>query len=104
MSEEVEITPELREQWIFHGLNYGYPPCCVREFISGQWNYAERNKGPWMGSGFVPCAECQPDAREDFIRFVQERILPFRRATQPFVYRVTEYAPLVILAHTEEEI
>lgn len=102
MMQDLAEGQELREKWILDGIEYGYPRCCVLSFINGMPEYAKNNPGPWAGSGFVPCAECQPEARKDFIKFVQERILPFRRAKQPFLCRIIEDAPLVVVAHTEK--
>jgi len=101
MTEMAEVN-ERREMWICHGVEYGYPPCCIRGFVEGFPGYGHRNPGPWTGSGFVPCAECRPSAREDFIKFVQERILPFRRSKTPMTCRLVEGGPQVIIVQTEK--
>lgn len=101
MQELVELN-EVREQWALDGIELGYPPCCVRAFLHGMPEYAKRNPGPWIGSGFVPCEECQPEARKDFTKFVQERILPFRRSKTPMTCVLVENGPQVVIAQTEK--
>ena len=48
------------------GKAYGYPECCIKEFIlrnSTYYLFVDKYKGKkkpgWFGSGFVPCEKCR---------------------------------------------
>ncbi len=74
-----------------NGRYYGYPTCCIAEFIEGierrdaaptdakyrKANRARfrRQKGkPWEDDGFLPCRKCARVAARDFMKFVAENI------------------------------
>lgn len=67
------------------GIHFGFPECCIKEFTA---DYCETTKrlypeGPWVGTGFIPCACCAAAAL-DFPTFVAERITPNRLCSTPF--------------------
>lgn len=101
---EVEHQELARERsYRLKGQTFGYPPCCVDEFAKDRTRkYGLRRPGPWTGSGFVPCDGCAEEARKDFLKFVSERIMPFRRTTEDFLIRIVEDMPLVPIAKARQ--
>jgi hypothetical protein len=84
-----------------NGRHYGYPPCCIADFIEGlrrrdsattvaEYRKANRarlrrHKGkPWTDEGFLPCKKCSPIAVQNFAKFVAENINPRRKHPEPF--------------------
>lgn len=54
------------------GEYYGYPPCCIAEFIEFVLNYSrggmdERGKRKFNGTGYVPCVECNKKSVEELL-------------------------------------
>jgi hypothetical protein len=67
------------------GSYLGFPECCVAAF-STDFCATTKNlypEGPWMGTGFIPCACCAEEAL-NFDKFVAERITPNRLCASPF--------------------
>lgn len=67
------------------GSYLGFPECCVTAF-STDFCATTKNlypEGPWMGTGFIPCAGCAEEAL-NFDKFVAERITPNRLCATPF--------------------
>jgi hypothetical protein len=84
-----------------NGSYYGYPPCCIAEFIEGvrvrdaaqtPAEYSKiskarlrRHRGkPWEGSGFLPCKKCALTAARNYAKFIDENITPRRKHAEPF--------------------
>ena len=46
--------------WVAHGMNYGYPPCCIGEFVIHciKNTYKKRETRKLNGTGYVPCCKC----------------------------------------------
>lgn len=67
------------------GKHFGFPECCIAEFAKNfcQTTKARYPRGPWVGSGFIPCARCAEVAL-DFAKFLVERIVPNRQCVLPF--------------------
>jgi hypothetical protein len=72
-------------QWEAFGLYYGFPACCTLEFMANRCADTQREfpNGPWLGSGFIPCACCAPVA-QDMTRFISDVIQPQRLCSTPF--------------------
>lgn len=73
-------------QYRLLGALYGFPTCCVRAFCTTYCSETKAHypKGPWYGTGFIPCLSCAPAAAKDFPRFVAEKITPNRLYAVPF--------------------
>ena len=67
------------------GYLFGFPECCITAFETDfcRVTKALYPDGPWLGTGFMPCACCAKDAL-DFDQFVAERITPNRLCTAAF--------------------
>ena len=66
------------------GAALGYPPCCVEDFVNRTMRREPCPERTFHGTGFVPCAECDAEARKDPDRFVAEKIAPSRSIVAPF--------------------
>lgn len=78
----------LQQQWHYFGRVFGYPECCIESFKNldhkkgkslgaDGWNKAW-DKGPWVGTGFVPCKKHLREANKNFKAFVKKYITPIR--------------------------
>jgi hypothetical protein len=79
------MRPSQPLRYSAFGNHFGFPECCVTAFATDFCN-TTRNlypEGPWMGTGFIPCACCAESAL-DFDKFVAERITPNRLCPTPF--------------------
>jgi hypothetical protein len=74
-------TEERQDFWYQNGIRYGFPVCCVLHFLQMKLPH---EKGPWTGTGYIPCPQCAPHARADFRKFVAEHITPNRKFHKPF--------------------
>lgn len=67
------------------GLHFGYPGCCVRDFVDrSDRPPAGQDRGPWIGTGYIPCAAHALTAAADWDGFVRDVITPARACKQPF--------------------
>lgn len=61
MEENLYDIDRLKEVWSANGRYYGYPNCCIQEFIKRyieQYEHTEEQVSVANGTGFVPCIEC----------------------------------------------
>ena len=72
-------------RWKALGKHFGYPECCVDEFLATtcQATKDQFPVGPWHGTGFIPCLRCA-DSAIAFDQFIATRITPQRRCSTPF--------------------
>jgi hypothetical protein len=79
---DTNLTKEERQHhWFTNGLHYGYPMCCIKNFLRMNFPHEE---GPWIGTGYIACPKCAPEARKNFKKFVAEHITPNRKEPRPF--------------------
>jgi hypothetical protein len=71
---------ERQHHWYQNGLLFGYPVCCIEHFVQN----GKHEEGPWIGTGYIACPKCAPEARKDFRKFVAENITPNRKFHKPF--------------------
>jgi hypothetical protein len=73
-------------QWRALGQHYGYPACCIEEFLKDCCQVTkDRFPGaPWLGTGYIPCPCCAEKAISDFDDFVTAVIAPARCANAVF--------------------
>jgi hypothetical protein len=77
---------QLDVQWRALGQHFGYPQCCVEEFLKDccQTTKDRYPNGPWLGTGYIPCPCCAAKAAGNFDDFVATVIAPVRLAATPF--------------------
>lgn len=71
--------------FVEQGEHYGYPPCCIAEFIEYVLNYdnaAVKNRGKRQlhGTGYVPCATCNKKTKKQLLFYIKrnrKEMLPF---------------------------
>lgn len=71
--------------WTFMGVERGYPPCCIGEFIlwaiKSPKEIEKRPDRKLHGTGFVPCIKCNCKSEEMLIaeinRFRSPELMPF---------------------------
>lgn len=79
------IDPRARlKAWAVKGFMYGYPQCCIEEFVERGRAGKRPHAGPWDGSGFIPCKAHLKEATADFRAFVEKHITPNRVYDKPF--------------------
>ena len=65
-----------------YGMEFGYPPCCIAEFVQAYVTgaYKIRPKRKFHGTGFVPCKTCNKKTQEQLLSEIAARrvhALPF---------------------------
>lgn len=86
-------TPRYRGGWQIMGGIFGFPPCCIKEFVSRDFNpyYWDWRQDPffrpsgnppywWDGTGFIPCKNCLGIPESEMLK----RIAANRSAPHPF--------------------
>lgn len=48
----------IAARWRILGHYFGYPSCCISNFINDNEDPEKRARGPWIGSGYIACHEC----------------------------------------------
>jgi hypothetical protein len=83
-------TEPLRDiEWHMYktGDYYGYPRCCIKEFMETFYTFGKRTdkqKKASNGLGFIPCVKHAEEILEGKIK-VEDLILPTRKHTTPFL-------------------
>jgi hypothetical protein len=90
-------------QYRLMGALFGFPACCVQAFCATCCTETKTRypRGPWMGTGFIPCLSCAPKAL-NLKRFVAEEIAPNRLCAAPFPGEFspeTQDAALMLIAN-----
>lgn len=75
--EYFQLTNAHQLSWTLHGVFFGYPPCCIAEFVAT----FERTHRKLNGTGYVPCKQC--NARYTSQQLI-ERINLHRKCGTPF--------------------
>ena len=68
--------------WISQGMRYGYPPCCIGEFVI-HWikdTCHTRKKRKFDGTGFIPCIKCNTRTKRALLKELAAR----RSEPKPF--------------------
>lgn len=62
-------------EWVLQGLEYGYPDCCIGEFVADiLTSRFEGRERQLRGSGYVPCETCNKrNTAIQLIKVVNER-------------------------------
>lgn len=64
--------------WVFQGINFGYPECCVGEFVIHivKNTLDKREKRKLCGTGFVPCTVCNQKTKKELITIINKNRNP----------------------------
>jgi hypothetical protein len=68
--------------WYILGKFYGYPECCIQNFIIVQPEQRTENQKLAMKHGFVPCHNCADDIVKKNIKI--DNLIVKRKASTPF--------------------
>lgn len=68
----MEITESMIKSpgWVFTGLFYGYPLCCIKEFAGGE--HIGIGNFVLIGTGYVPCSKCRNKTAEELIKVISK--------------------------------
>lgn len=59
-----------RPSWVFTGLFYGFPLCCIKEFCGLKHVALGRIK--LQGTGYIPCSKCRTKNEDELIKVISE--------------------------------
>lgn len=66
------------DNWIMFGVFYGYPDCCIRDFMGRSGGELSHEQNVVHGCrGFIPCHECAVEVasgRKDISELITERV------------------------------
>lgn len=75
--KEYDILPT----WAYKGWYYGYPDCCVGEFIANAVKgISETKPRKFHGTGYVPCTKCNKKTEKQLLK----KIAKNRKHPKPF--------------------
>jgi len=84
----LKYIPSYIVNFVVKGLYFGYPECCidefVRSFIDGFAVKCKRRK--FNGTGFVPCAACNKKSKKEILAYIKSHRqckLPFPQQPKP---------------------
>jgi hypothetical protein len=62
----------MSDGWFLSGVYYGYPVCCIDEFIyyAESGLYDEREDRKLNGTGYVPCKECNQKSERELLETI----------------------------------
>lgn len=67
-----DLPESLLESWDHHGVQFGYPTCCIKAFRKGE----QIRESVFSGTGFLPCKICsRKDPREVLRQIDSNRIV-----------------------------
>ena len=70
------------EFYLQSGLNYGYPLCCILEFMETVGLYSEKKDRVSKRKGFLPCLKHVAEIEQGKIRL--EDLIRNRKVVSPF--------------------
>lgn len=68
--------------WVHMGAYYGYPDCCVNEFVYRILNREKAPKRKFYGTGYIPCKKCNRKTKAQMLEYITKN----RGHKQPFPY------------------
>jgi hypothetical protein len=63
------VSKEKQEYWTKMGLMYGYPMCCIEEFLIVE---IPRPVRKFSGTGYIPCAKCNEKTEQVMIDEIEK--------------------------------
>jgi hypothetical protein len=77
LMDRLDKSDQRRYYWSITGVFLGYPPCCIHQFVIGdytQWRDEWRHKKlPLSNSGYIPCCSCAARSEEDLTQAIAKR-------------------------------
>ena len=101
----------MSDGWFLSGIYYGYPVCCIDEFIY----YAEsdlcdeREDRQLSGTGYVPCKKCNEKSERELLDAIDNNRIHWQKFptcspnTEAFVDFTREVAATYLRAWSKEE-
>jgi len=74
-----EVPDGLGRHWLSTGIYFGYPMCCIAQFINGYPDKTAKNGDVSQGYGFIPCdlhAQQIRDGKTNLEKIITERVCP----------------------------
>ena len=73
----------------YQGEYYGYPPCCIAEFIkyvilTMAGAAVKRDIRQFNGTGYVPCMKCNQKSKKELLAYIETH----RKCHKPFLPKV----------------
>lgn len=67
------------------GIYFGYPPCCIAEFLQFVVKYVQgkagkRRRRKLCGTGYVPCKTCNKKSKKQLLAYIDKH----RQCELPF--------------------
>ena len=71
----------MSDGWFLSGIYYGYPVCCIDDFIyCGETkSYKSREKRKLDGTGYVPCSACNKKSEEELVQAINDNRLHWQK-------------------------
>jgi hypothetical protein len=71
----------MYDDFFLSGIYYGYPTCCIDEFIFCVENgsFMQREKRKLNGTGYVPCEECNQKSERDLLKTINDNRLHWQK-------------------------
>lgn len=72
---DVKEDPSNVTHYVCMGMSFGYPPCCIGEFVMSMMDgsYESRESRQLCGTGYVPCIKCNTKSRRALINAINRR-------------------------------
>jgi hypothetical protein len=95
----------MSDGWFLSGIYYGYPVCCIDEFIHyGETDsYEDREKRKLCGTGYVPCEECNKKSEEELVEAINNNRLHWQKfpTCSPNSYAFVDFTHMVAATFLE---
>ena len=71
----------MNYEWILSGVYYGFPRCCIEEFVlyAESGSYLERETRKLSGTGYVPCTKCNQKSEEELVKIINDNRLHWQK-------------------------
>lgn len=82
------ITDKYKQVWKVIGKQYGYPECCIEEFVKLE-HIGEVRK--LHGTGYIPCKKCNEKSEKELINTInaaRNHCLPFPKENREEVAKI----------------
>lgn len=80
LMSQLDLSERRRYYWAITGVFLGYPPCCIHQFVLGDYTHRQPawrfKKLPLANSGYIPCSRCATThSAEELIQVITARRL-----------------------------
>lgn len=56
--------------WVINGIYYGFPQCCINEFVYNCLKNIQIKKRKFHGTGYVPCSKCNKKSKKEILKHI----------------------------------